>query len=232
VSANVAETIERLRGQLVVSCQPIPDGPMDRDDIVVAMAQAARSAGAGAVRIEGAARVRAVSAALDIPIIGIVKRDLDNCAVRITPFVDDVIALGEAGANVIAVDGTHRPRPATIQQLLDAIQRLGVASMADCSNFQEGLNAHEMGFDLVGSTLSGYTADTACPSDAEPDWQLVTALSQRGCKVIAEGRLRTPEHACQAIESGAYCVTVGSAITRIEHVTDWFVGAIKRARKA
>ncbi len=205
---------------------------MDRDEIVVAMAQAAQSAGAGAVRIEGVARVKAVSAAIDIPIIGIVKRDLDEYAVRITPFVDDVISLSEAGANVIAVDGTNRPRPATIKQLLDAIRQHNIASMADCSGIQDGLNAHEMGFDLIGSTLSGYTADTACPSDAEPDWALVTALSQRGCKVVAEGRLRTPEHASHAMVSGAYCVTVGSAITRIEHITDWFVQAIKRARNS
>lgn len=225
-----AETIERLRGQLVVSCQPVPHGPLDRDDFVVAMAQAAQVAGAGAVRIEGAARVRKVSAAISVPIIGIVKHDLADYAIRITPFVDDVIALSEAGADVIAVDATERARPATLAQLLRTIRLLKRTSMADCSCFLEGLKAQELGFDLIGSTLSGYTADTACPADAEPDWGLVAALSEQGCKVVAEGRLRTPEHAAHAVDCGAYCVTVGSAITRVEHVTDWFVQALKRTR--
>ena len=225
-----AETIERLRGQLVVSCQPVPDGPLDRDDFVVAMAQAAQAAGAGAVRIEGAARVRKVSAAISVPIIGIVKHDLADYAVRITPYIDDIVALSEAGADVIAVDATDRPRPATVMQLLKTMRLLNRTSMADCSSFLEGLKAREMGFDLIGSTLSGYTADTECPADASPDWGLVTALSEQGCKVVAEGRLRTPEHAAYAVASGAYCVTVGSAITRIEHITDWFVQAVKRAR--
>lgn len=68
--------VERLRGGLVASCQPVDNGPMDRPDIVAAMAQAAVAGGAVGLRIEGMANLRATRRLVDVPIIGIVKRNL------------------------------------------------------------------------------------------------------------------------------------------------------------
>jgi N-acylglucosamine-6-phosphate 2-epimerase len=214
-------------GGLVVSCQPVPDGPLDRDDIVLAMAQAAQAAGACAVRIEGVRRVAVVAPALQIPVVGIVKRDDPATTVRITPVAADVRALARAGAAVVAFDATARPRPEPVAELFAATRAEGVLAMADCASLADGICAWEMGCELVGTTLSGYTQATAVPEDAPPDWALITALAAKGVRVVAEGRIRTPAQAAQARRAGATCVTVGSAITRIEHITQWFVQALR-----
>lgn len=224
--ASGAALLQRLQGGLIASCQPLPGSPMDRDDIVVAMALAAQAGGASAVRIEGSARVRLCAQALGVPIIGIIKRDLADSPVRITPWLDDVQALLQAGAAVIAVDATERKRPVPSRDLLAAIQAGGALAMADASTPTDGLQAWQSGFDLVGTTLSGYTAETACPDDAEPDWELIRVLRDHGCWVVAEGRIREPRQARKALQLGAHAVTVGSAITRIEHLTAWYVAAL------
>lgn len=204
---------------------------MDRDDIVLAMALASQIGGAAAVRIEGVRRVARVAAALDIPVIGIVKRDLADSPVRITPLADDVAALAEAGARLIAVDATFRPRPEPVEALLQAIHRRGVLAMADCATFDEGWAAHRLGFEVVGSTLSGYTPETSCASDAPPDSALVRRLAQAGVWVMAEGRIATPELAAQALGWGAQAVTVGSALTRLEWMVGRHVHALQAAAK-
>jgi N-acylglucosamine-6-phosphate 2-epimerase len=235
------EKLDRaLRKQLVVSCQPVDNGPMDRSDIVLQLALAACLGGAGAVRVEGAVRVAKVCAAFAdananadgvtslgasaVPIIGIIKRDLADSPVRITPHIDDVIALSAAGADVIAVDGTDRIRPATRNALLMAIRECGALAMADCANVEDAFTAHEMGFDIVGTTLSGYTGGVV---PAEPDYDLVKALSGRVPRLMAEGRFNRPDQARRAIELGAWAVTVGTAITRTEVVTSWFADAVR-----
>ena len=221
-----------LDGGLVVSCQPVPGGPLDRDDFVLAMAQAAGASGARALRIEGVARVRLVSASQPLPVIGIVKRDLPDSAVRTTPWLEDVDALCRAGAAVVAVDATERLRPVSVAMLFARIRPHGGRALDDCATLAEGLAARDLGFDWVGSTLSGYTEATACADDAPPDWALVRALRTHGCRVVAESRIRTPAEAARALAEGAHAVTVGSAITRVEHVTAWFVSAMVGAAAA
>lgn len=212
-----------LRGRLVVSCQPVDGGPMDDDAVVVRMAQAAVAGGAAGLRIEGAARLAAVRAAVAVPLIGIVKRELPDSPVRITPWLEDVRALAAAGADVVAVDATSRPRPAMVRALLEAILAQGVLAMADAANEADGLAAWAQGFAIVGSTLSGYTDGPVPP---HPDLALVARLAGAGCRVMAEGRYDTPAQAAAALRAGAWAVTVGSAITRLEVVTGWFVAAL------
>lgn len=74
--------------------------------------------------------------------------------------------------------------------------------------------------------MSGYTTD-AVPT--EPDFPLVQALSAKGYRVIAEGRFNSPALAAQAIKHGAWAVTVGSAITRLEHICQWYRDALTEA---
>ena len=220
--------LQKLRGGLVVSCQPVPAGPMDRPETVAAFALAALAGGAVALRIEGLANVRAVRAVTDAPIIGLIKRDLGDSPVRITPFLEDPADLAAAGADIIAYDATDRPRPVPREALVAAIHAQGRVAMADCSTVEEGRTAQEMGAQILGSTMSGYTGD-AVP-DA-PDLPLVEALARMGAFVVAEGRYHAPGQAAQAIARGADAVVVGSAITRTEHVTEWFVAAIRAARQ-
>lgn len=226
---SVPTWLAALEQRLVVSCQSLPGSAMDRTDIVVAMACAAVAGGAAALRIEGVANVRAVAAAVNVPIIGIVKRDLDDSPVRITPHVQDALDLVAAGAKVVAIDATDRVRPASVAALQQAIQTAGAVAMADCATEADGLRAWESGFALIGTTLSGYTAETTGVTGDAPDFGLVERLARAGCRVVAEGRLRTPEHAAEALKRGAFSVTIGSAITRIEHITEWFAAAMAQA---
>ncbi|WP_108648994.1 N-acetylmannosamine-6-phosphate 2-epimerase [Dongshaea marina] len=211
--------LETLKHGLITSCQPIEQGPMDDPEIIGAMAQAAVAGGSRALRIEGVNNVRLVKELVSVPIIGIVKRDLPQSPVRITPLLEDVAALAGAGADIIAYDATLRSRPVSPQALLAEIHRQGKPAMADCSDLSDGMSAWQSGADLIGTTLSGYTQGHP---PVAPDLELVRKLALAGCKVVAEGRYNTPELASEALMHGAFCVTVGSAITRIEHICQWF----------
>ena len=221
------DVLSQIQYGLIASCQPVDDGPMDKPEIVSAMAQASVAGGASGLRIEGVDNLKATRPFVNIPIIGIVKRDLPDSPIRITPFLQDIEDLANAGADIIAVDGTSRPRPVDIESAVKKIHEMGCLAMADCSNLEEGLYCQKLGFDIVGSTMSGYTGG---PVPEEPDYQLVKDLKAAGCFVMAEGRYNTPKLAKVAIEIGADCVTVGSALTRLEHIVSWFANSVKSAR--
>lgn len=221
------QIFQHIQNGLIASCQPVDEGPMDKPEIVAAMAQASIIGGAAGLRIEGVANLKATRPTVNVPIIGIVKRDLPDSPIRITPFLNDIEELANAGADIIAVDGTLRPRPVDLASAVKKIHELGCLAMADCSNLEEGLYCQKLGFDIVGSTMSGYTGSVV---PEEPDYQLVKDLKAAGCRVMAEGRYNTPELAKTAIEIGADFVTVGSALTRLEHIVGWFAEAVKSAK--
>ena len=214
-------------GGLIVSCQPVPGSPLDNPSIVAAMALAAEQAGAVALRIEGVENLRTTRALVMVPIIGIIKRDLDDSLVRITPYLEDIDALAQAGADIIAVDGTDRERPVPVAALLARIHQHKLLAMTDCSSLEDGLACQALGAEIIGTTLSGYT--TSHTPD-EPDLALVKALTKAGCRVNAEGRYNTPAQAAEAMRHGAWAVTVGSAITRLEHICQWYNTALKEAQ--
>ncbi|MBB4254966.1 MULTISPECIES: putative N-acetylmannosamine-6-phosphate 2-epimerase [unclassified Rhizobium] len=218
-----------IKKSLIVSCQPVPGGPTDTAEFVTGFAKAAVDAGARALRIESIAYVKAVRPAVNVPIIGIVKRDLDDSPVRITPFVADAEALLDAGADIVAFDATDRLRPVSVQKLVQAIKTRGKLTMADCSSLEDARNALAAGVDFVGTTLSGYVGG---PEPVDPDIGLITAMHTLTPYVIAEGRIRTVEQAAAAAKAGAFAVVVGSAITRTEHVTSWFRDAVAAAYDA
>lgn len=222
------DVLQRIRGGLVASCQPVDDGPMDRPDIVAAMAQAAVAGGAAALRIEGVDNLRAVRPVVNVPIIGIVKSDLTDTPVRITVRIEEALALADAGADIIAYDATNRPRPDSREAVLAAIIGAGRLAMADSSTLEDGRIALAGGAAVLGTTMSGYTAETEGRNDG-PDFDLIRAYRALGGFVMAEGRINTPELAAKAIAAGADAVTVGSALTRLEHVTSWFADAVKAA---
>ncbi|WP_157631119.1 MULTISPECIES: N-acetylmannosamine-6-phosphate 2-epimerase [Vibrio] len=216
---NINDLKGILRGQTIVSIQPVESSPLAKTEIIVAMAQAAEQAGAKALRIESVRNVKAVAEKVSIPIIGIVKRDLDDSPVRITPYRRDVAQLAEAGATIIAFDATDRVRPESRELIVNAIKETGCFAMADSSCFEDGLWAHAHGVEIIGSTLSGYVGEF---EPLEPDFELVKQFSKAGFFTMAEGRYNTPELAAKAIACGATAVTVGSALTRLEVVTNWF----------
>ena len=225
-SPNASDVLPRLRGGLVVSCQPVPGGPLDTVEAIVAYALAAQAAGAAGLRIEGVANVEAVVKACPLPVIGLVKRDLPDSAVRITPFLEDVEALATAGAAIVAVDATDRPRPVPPGALIAAIRRRGAIAMADISTEAEARAAIAAGAHVCGTTMSGYTGPDT-PRD--PDLELVERCAGLGVPVLAEGRYNAPPLAAAAIRAGAAAVVVGSASTRPEHIATWFREAIETA---
>ncbi len=222
------EILEKLRRGLVVSCQPVDDGPMDHPRIVAAMAMAAVAGGAAGLRIEGIDNLQAVRPCVSVPIIGIVKRDLLDTPVRITPLIADARELIAAGADIVAYDATERARPDPAPDILEAIREGEALAMADCATVADGKRALAAGAAILGTTLSGYTEETAGRGDGV-DLELIRAFRELGGFVMAEGRVNTPELAAAAILAGADAVTVGTALTRLELVTGWFGAAVAKA---
>lgn len=217
--------LAQLRGRLIVSCQA-PDGSPLRDPgIIAAIAEAAVIAGAAAVRINSAAHVAAVRKRVDVPIIGLEKVIDQLGAQWITPTLDDAKALRDAGADIIALDATIRERPGTrVDVLLPAVRDLGVPVMADIDDTEAGQWATQLGAELVGTTLSGYT--TAQQNRlGDPDIDLVSALASLSISVIAEGRIKSPAEVAAAFEAGAYAVVVGTSITEPMALTRRFLAA-------
>ncbi|MFI0899033.1 N-acetylmannosamine-6-phosphate 2-epimerase [Streptomyces sp. NPDC020983] len=221
-----------LAGRLVVSCQALPGEPLHGPVHMSAMARSAVMGGAAAVRVNGPEDVAAVRGAVRVPVIGLWKDGEEG--VYITPTLRHALAVAEAGADIVALDATGRPRGdgLDIAATFAALHAAGVLVMADVSTLDEGLAAAAAGADLVATTLSGYTGTGAPRSAAAgPDLDLVASLAARtGTPVAAEGRITTPEQAAAVLAAGAHCVVVGGAITRPADLTRRFVTALTAPR--
>jgi putative N-acetylmannosamine-6-phosphate epimerase len=227
----MSSPIESLSGQLIVSCQALPDEPLYSPIFMMAMARAAAIGGAGGIRANGADNIAAIRAAVSLPILGINKRRVKGFEVFITPDYEDARSVVEAGADLVAIDGSNCPRPGG-EALADIIRRihaeLKVPVMADCSCLEDGLYAEAAGADLIATTLSGYTRHGRLAQPG-PDLELISQLVQRVQKpVIAEGRFREPREIAEAFERGVFAVVVGTAITRPSEITKRFVAALPR----
>lgn len=224
----MAKTFTSLveRGALIVSCQARPDNPLHGPDHMAAMAIAAEQGGAGGIRANGPEDIAAIRRVSRLPIIGIFKRNHPKLPVYITPGLDDAIAVAEAGADIIALDATPRPRDGLpLAELIAQIKaRTGCPVFADISTTEEGIAAAALGADCIATTLSGYTAATASRGCDHPDVDLVSALLKSvTVPVIAEGRYHTPANVKDAFRAGAYAVVVGTAITNPREITRRFV---------
>jgi N-acylglucosamine-6-phosphate 2-epimerase len=215
------------RGTLVVSCQARDDNPLAGAAFMRAMALAAVQGGAAGIRAEGVADIAAIRAALDVPVIGLVKRWDAAFEVYITPGFADAAAIVAAGCDVVALDATQGSRDGEpIAALIPRIRReLGVAVMADIATLEEGLAAAAMGADYVGTTLAGYTPARAATEG--PDLELLAELAARcPVPVVAEGRFETAAQVAQAFALGAHAVVVGTAITNPREITRRFAAAL------
>ncbi len=218
-----------LKHGLIVSCQARDDEPTNDPAILAAMAKAAALGGAVAIRANKPANIRAIRAAVDVPIFGIYKQDYPDSPIYITPTLAEARAIVEAGCDILTMQATNEPRPdgESLADYLGALKReFQVPIMADVSTVEEGITAEALGADLVATTMSGYTPYSR--QLAEPDLQLIRELAAAvPVPVIAEGRIATPDEARKALEMGAYAVVVGSMITRPNHITAHFVRGMK-----
>ncbi|WDM22436.1 N-acetylmannosamine-6-phosphate 2-epimerase [Paenibacillus polymyxa] len=224
--------LSKVQHGLIVSCQALPGEPLHGADSMVKMALAAQQGGAVAIRANGASDVRAIKQAISLPVIGLIKRDYDDSDIYITPTLREMEELVEAGADIIALDATLRPRPAgcKLKRLIDYAHEQGVTSMADISTLEEALHAASLGADCVSTTLSGYTPYST--QIEGPDLELVRRASELvPAPLIAEGKIYDPVQVEEAFRMGAHAVVVGSAITRPQLITQRFADAARKAVK-
>jgi len=219
--------LDSLAGQLVVSAQAYPGEPMRDPRTTAQVAASAVIGGAAAVRVQGIADIQFTRAAVEVPVIGLWKDGHDG--VFITPTLRHALACANAGAHIVAIDGTRRPRPDGLS-LAETIAGIHAESnalvMADCGSLEDAVAAAEAGADLIGTTLAGYTDER--PKTAGPDLELIAAIAAAdlGKPLIAEGRIHSPAQARQALDAGAFAVVVGTAITHPSTITGWFKDAL------
>ena len=216
-----------LASRLIVSCQAYPGEPMRDPRTMAQMAQAAVSGGAAAVRIQGIQDLEQTRVAVDVPMIGLWKDGADG--VFITPTLDHALACAAAGSDIVAIDGTRRPRPdgRSIAETIAALhEQTGVLVMADCGSAADAKAAADAGADLIGTTLAGYTGER--PKTDGPDLDLIAEIAALDLArpLIAEGRIHSPAQARACLDAGAFAVVVGTAITHPTTITGWFAGAL------
>lgn len=222
-------TLEKIKGGLIVSCQALEEEPLHSSYIMQRMAVAAMLGGAVGIRANTVEDIREIKKEVDLPVIGIIKQVYEGFDVFITPTMKEIDALVEAQAEIIALDSTFRTRPGNVS-LNDFFKEVRAKYpdqlfMADCSTLEEGLNAAKIGFDLIGTTLRGYTEYTK--EVQLPDLDMMRKLvEESGKPVIAEGGIWTPEQLKAALDTGVLAAVVGTAITRPMDITRRFVGAL------
>lgn len=224
------ETMEQIKGKLIVSCQALPEEPLHSSFIMSKMAFAAYLGGAAGIRANTVEDITEIKKAVNLPIIGIIKEVYGDCNVYITPTKKEVDALASCGCEIIAIDATKRLRPngLTLEEFFPDIRKLykDQIFMADCSSIEEGMCAAELGFDFIGTTMSGYTEYTK--GTQLPNFEMIETLAREcGKPVIAEGGIWCPNDLKKALDFGAYAAVVGTAITRPMDITKRYVAAIQ-----
>lgn len=220
------EILDKIKGGLIVSCQALESEPLYDSYIMSKMAWAAKLGGAVGIRANTVVDIKAIKEKVDLPLIGIIKQEYDGSDVYITPTMKEVDALVETGCEIIAIDATNRLRPngETLEAFFTKVREKypNQLFMADTSCFDEGKKAEELGFNLIGTTMAGYTPYTK--GTQLPDFNLMQRyVSELHTPVIAEGGIWVPEQLKKAIDIGAHSAVVGTAITRPRDITKHFV---------
>lgn len=227
------QRLKQLEGQLIVSCQALPHEPLHSSFIMGRMARAAKEGGACGIRANTKEDIAEIQKNVDLPVIGIVKRDYDDSKIYITPTMAEMEELMEVKPEIIALDATAdlRPNNITLDEFYREIRRRypDQKLMADCSTVEEALHADELGFDFIGTTLVGYTEQSKGDRIENDDFAIIrTILSNVSHPVIAEGNINTPQKAKRVIELGCFSVVVGSIITRPQLITKSFTEALNK----
>ena len=223
------KVLESIRGGLIVSCQALENEPLHSSYIMQRMAVAAMWGGAAGIRANTVSDILKIREEVHLPVIGIIKKEYADSEVFITPTLKEVDELASIQPEIIALDGTDRIRPGGIrlEEFFREVRKRYPTQlfMADCSTLEEGIRAADLGFDVIGTTLNGYTAYTK--GNALPDIRLIKSMVEKTQKpVIAEGGIWTPEELESVIGTGVLAAVVGTAITRPMDITKRFVKAL------
>jgi N-acylglucosamine-6-phosphate 2-epimerase len=230
VYMNKEEVLIKIKGGLIVSCQALAEEPLHSSYIMARMALAASKGGACGIRANTPEDIRCIKETVDLPVIGLTKSIYKDSEVYITPTLKEVTELMAAHPDIIALDATNRLRPGGIgleEFFLKVKEEFpAMIFMADCATFEEAMKAYRLGFDIVGTTLCGYTNDTS--KEKLPALSLMKELAENlPIPVIAEGGISSPEELKAALATGVYAAVVGTAITRPVEITKRFTNAIK-----
>ncbi|WP_449354236.1 N-acetylmannosamine-6-phosphate 2-epimerase [Virgibacillus natechei] len=220
--------LEDVKNSLIVSCQALPEEPLHSPFIMSKMALAAKQGGAQGIRANSKEDITAIAKEVDLPIIGIVKRDYPDSKVFITATFKEVDELLESGCNMIAMDATFRPRPegTKLNDLVHYVKEKdpSIELMADIATLEDAIQAEQIGFDCISTTLHGYTEETKEQKLYNNDFQfLQDVLKKVNIPVIAEGNVITPDMYHRCMELGAYASVVGGAISRPQEITKRFI---------
>lgn len=230
---NMNHILQQIKGGLIVSCQALEDEPLHSSYIMSRMAAAAQEGGAVGIRANSVEDIREIKKTVRLPVIGIMKVHYSDSDVFITPTAKEVEELVTTGVEIIAMDATDRRRPGDVG-LDDFFAKIrgkypDQLFMADCSTLEEGLHAEQIGFDLVGTTLAGYTPYTE--HIRLPALQLIKELRERISRpIIAEGGIWNGADLQQTFKCGAFSAVIGTAITRPQSITKYYVKSIENLR--
>lgn len=223
--------LEKLRGKLIVSVQAYPGEPLRHPETMAQMSRAAEIGGAAGIRCQGLADISAIKGRVSIPVIGLWKEGDEG--VYITPTLRHARACAMAGADIVAIDATGRPRPDGLSyaETVRKLHEEGIMVMADCGSFADAQRAVDADTDIISTTLAGYTGEREKTNgpDIELLQQMVAAFPN--VPVICEGRVHTPQQAVQVMEAGAFAVVVGTGITHPTSITGWFKDAVDGIQK-
>ncbi len=226
------DILSKIKNGLIVSCQALEHEAMysENGGVMPLFALAAKRAGAVGIRANTVRDIKEIKDKVDLPIIGIIKQDYDDSNVFITPTMKEIDSLMEIGVDIIAMDATLRKRPGGrnlntfFKEIKDKYPNQ--LFMADCATYEECINAAEIGFDFIGTTLSGYTEESK--DSPRPNFELIERLSKEiSTPIIAEGQIEEPYQARKMFEKGAFSIVVGGAITRPQQIAERFVKEIK-----
>ncbi|TSO25453.1 N-acetylmannosamine-6-phosphate 2-epimerase [Lactobacillus sp. LL6] len=227
----INDFFKKTKGKLIVSCQALKDEPLYSSFIMERMAWAAERAGASGIRANSVVDIQAIQDKVDLPIIGLLKIDYPDSDIYITPTMKEMRRIASTGVQVVACDVTGRKRPHD-EKLIDIVKQMreefpDTLLMADTATLDNVKEASDLGFDIIGTTMHGYTPDSQGLNIADNDFEyLKDVLKIAKGRVIAEGKIDTPQKAKKCIELGCHAVVVGGAITRPQQIATKFVEAL------
>ncbi|MEG0164457.1 N-acetylmannosamine-6-phosphate 2-epimerase [Anaerorhabdus sp.] len=232
---NKQEVLKCIKNRLIVSCQARVGWAMYGSDIMAAFAKAAEEGGACGIRATGADNIKAIKERVNLPIIGINKCFSNEFDVYITPTYESAKEILDCGIEIIALDATCRKRPngEKIDEIVKKIKTNypEVLIMGEISTVEEAKNILNLGFDLISTTLSGYTEESKDIKSV--NLELIRQIKKiTDLPIIAEGKIKTELEARQTLEAGAYSVVVGTAITRPEIITQRYVEELSKFQQS
>lgn len=219
--------LTKLKNKIIVSCQSEEGEPLFGSDIMTRMAISSVNGGASGIRAQGVSDINAIKKAINLPIIGLIKKKYPDSSVYITPTKTEVDSLVSTKCEIIALDATLRPRPngEKLSDLVDLVHAKSILAMGDCSTIEDAIEAEKIGFDIVSTTLSGYTEYSS--ERTTPDFDLLEEMvSKLNIPVFAEGHIWTVDDISRITKIGVYSIVIGSAITRPAIITKRFVDAL------